>query len=229
MKLRFKVQRYQTEAVDAVVDCFTGQPCLDATGAANAEIALSPAQLLRNVRAVQRGRGLPESAALARSPAAGTPDTPNLDIEMETGTGKTYVYIKTIMELNKRYGWSKFIVVVPSVAIREGVSQVVRHHRRAFPAGVRRVSRGRSAINLRFCTELERFAADAGVQVMIINIQAFNATGKDDRRIYDVLDDLPVPPAHRRDQREPADRHHRRAAADRRGQVACGAFSPSTP
>ena len=54
-------------------------------------------------------------------PAASTPNTPNLDIEMETGTGKTYVYIKTIMELNKRYGWSKFIVVVPSVAIREGV------------------------------------------------------------------------------------------------------------
>ena len=123
MKLRFKVQRHQTEAVDAVVDCFTGQPRLDAAGGVNAEITLSPAQLLRNIRAVQRGRGLPESSALARSPAAGTPGTPNLDIEMETGTGKTYVYIKTIMELNKRYGWSKFIVVVPSVAIREGVSR----------------------------------------------------------------------------------------------------------
>ena len=85
---------------------------------------------------MQRGRGLPVSSALARSPAAAAPDTPNLDVEMETGTGKTYVYIKTIMELNKRYGWSKFIVVVPSVAIREGVPEVFRHHRRAFPAGV---------------------------------------------------------------------------------------------
>ena len=121
MQLRFKVQRFQTEAVDAVVDCFTGQPRLDAADGVNAEITVSPAQLLRNIRAVQCGRGLPASSSLARSPAAATPDTPNLDIEMETGTGKTYVYIKTIMELNKRYGWSKFIVVVPSVAIREGV------------------------------------------------------------------------------------------------------------
>lgn len=189
MKLRFKVQRYQAEAVDAVVDCFTGQPCLDAAGGVNAEIALSPAQLLRNVRAVQRGRGLPESATLARSPAAGTPDTPNLDIEMETGTGKTYVYIKTIMELNKRYGWSKFIVVVPSVAIREGVSRsfatTAEHFQVAYGSKPKSFCYKSS-----FLPELERFAADAGVQVMIINIQAFNAAGKDDRRIYDVLDAL---------------------------------------
>ncbi len=144
---------------------------------------------------------------------------------METGTGKTYVYIKTIMELNKRYGWSKFIVVVPSVAIREGVS-------RSFAATAEHFQLAYGSKPKSFCykssvlPELERFASDAGVQVMIINIQAFNAAGKDDRRIYDVLDALPVPPAHRRDQREPAGRHHRRAAADRRGQVACGAFPP---
>ena len=189
MKLRFKIQRYQTEAVDAVVDCFTGQPCLDAAGGANAEIALSPDQLLGNVRAVQRGRGLPESAALARSRAAGPPDTPNLDIEMETGTGKTYVYIKTIMELNKRYGWSKFIVVVPSVAIREGVARsfatTAEHFQLAYGSKPKSFCYKSS-----FLPELERFAADAGVQVMIINIQAFNAAGKDDRRIYDVLDAL---------------------------------------
>jgi type III restriction enzyme len=189
VQLRFKVQRYQTEAVDAVVDCFTGQPRLDAAGGANAEIALSPAQLLRNVRAVQRGRGLPESSVLARSPAAATPDTPNLDIEMETGTGKTYVYIKTIMELNKRYGWSKFIVVVPSVAIREGVSRsfatTAEHFQLAY--GSKPKSFGYKSS---FLPDLERFASDAGVQVMIINIQAFNAAGKDERRIYDVLDAL---------------------------------------
>ena len=113
-------------------------PAVDRHGRRNAEIALSPAELLANIRAVQRERGLPLSAELAQSPAAGTPGTPNLDVEMETGTGKTYVYIKTIMELNKRYGWSKFIVVVPSVAIREGVRALVRGHRRALPAGVRR-------------------------------------------------------------------------------------------
>ena len=123
MKIRFKVQRYQTEAVDAVADCFAGQPRLDGAGGANAEIVLSHARLLENIRAVQHRGGLPMSSVLASSPAAGTPGTPNLDVEMETGTGKTYVYIKTIMELNRRYGWSKFIVVVPSVAIREGVFQ----------------------------------------------------------------------------------------------------------
>jgi type III restriction enzyme len=189
VKLRFKVQRYQTEAVDAVADCFTGQPRLAADGGVNAGIALSPAQLLRNIRGVQRGRGLPESSALARSPAAATPDAPNLDIEMETGTGKTYVYIKTIMELNKRYGWSKFIVVVPSVAIREGVTRsfatTAEHFQLAY--GSKPLSFGYKSS---FLPELERFASDTGVQVMIINIQAFNAAGKDDRRIYDVLDAL---------------------------------------
>jgi type III restriction enzyme len=189
VKLRFKVQRHQTEAVGSVVDCFTGQPRLDAADGVNTEITLSPAQLLRNIRAVQCGRGLPPSSALARSPAAATPDTPNLDIEMETGTGKTYVYIKTIMELNKRYGWSKFIVVVPSVAIREGVSRsfatTAEHFQLAY--GSKPQSFGYKSSVL---PELERFASDAGVQVMIINIQAFNAAGKDDRRIYDVLDAL---------------------------------------
>ena len=187
MKLRFKVQRYQTEAVDAVVDCFAGQP--RAAGVGNAEIALGPPQLLENIRAVQRGRDLPVSPALAPSPAAGTPNTPNLDIEMETGTGKTYVYIKTIMELNKRYGWSKFIVVVPNVAVREGVLKsfaiTAEHFQLAYGSKPKSFCYRSS-----FLQEIERFSSDSDVQVMIINIQAFNAAGKDDRRIYDVLDDF---------------------------------------
>jgi type III restriction enzyme len=185
MKLRFKVQPYQTEAVDAVADCFAGQP--RATGASNAEITLSPRQLLENIRGVQRRRDLPVSSTLARSSAAATPDTPNLDVEMETGTGKTYVYIKTIMELNRRYGWSKFIVVVPSVAIREGVrksfAMTAEHFQLAYGGKPHPFCYTSSRLH-----EVERFASDAGVQVMIINIQAFNATGKDARRIYDVLD-----------------------------------------
>ena len=185
MRLRFKVQPYQAEAVDAVADCFAGQP--RATGVSNAEITLSPRQLLENIRRVQRGRGLPASSALARSPAAAAPDTPNLDVEMETGTGKTYVYIKTIMELHRRYGWSKFIVVVPSVAIREGVRKsfavTAEHFQLAYGGKLHPFCYISSRLH-----EVERFAADAGVQVMIINIQAFNATSKDDRRIYDVLD-----------------------------------------
>ena len=187
MRLRFKVQGYQTEAVAAVADCFAGQPRLAGVDGVNAEIALSPAQLLENIRAVQRDRGLPMSPALARSPAATAPNTPNLDIEMETGTGKTYVYIKTIMELNRRYGWSKFIVVVPSVAIREGVLRsfaiTAEHFQLAYGSKPKSFCYKSS-----FLPELERFASDGGVQVMIINIQAFNATSKDDRRIYDVLD-----------------------------------------
>lgn len=213
MKFQFKVQQYQTDAVDAVVDCFAGQPrdngisyridpgrrgtsaqsTLDFSGTLdsglrNAEIALSAGQLLENIRGAQRRRHLPLSKSLVSSKAA-APGTPNLDVEMETGTGKTYVYIKTIMELHKRYGWSKFIIVVPSVAIREGVKKsfdvTAEHFQRTY--GTKPRSFVYNSLQLH---ELERFSSDAGVQVMIINIQAFNATGKDNRRIYDVLDDF---------------------------------------
>ncbi|MBE1586762.1 type III restriction enzyme [Nonomuraea angiospora] len=200
--------------MDSVVDCFAGQPRDDGvsyridpgrraksvqpmldfpetpdSGLRNAEITLSPARLLENMQSVQRRRNLPLSKTLVPSKASSIPNTPNLDIEMETGTGKTYVYIKTIMELNKRYGWSKFIVVVPSVAIREGVKKsfdiTAEHFQQIYGTKARSFIYSSSQLH-----ELERFSSDAGVQVMIINIQAFNATGKDNRRIYDVLDDF---------------------------------------
>ena len=213
MKLQFKIQPYQTDAVDSVVDVFSGQlrrtgisyridpgkvtpsaaPALFETsttpdsGLRNAEIELSAAQLLANLHQVQKSRNLPLSSKVADSKAA--PGAPNLDIEMETGTGKTYVYIKTIMELNKRYGWSKFIIVVPSVAIREGVKKsfdvTAEHFQQAYGTKPRSFIYNSSQLH-----EIERFSSDPGVQVMIINIQAFNATGKDNRRIYDVLDDF---------------------------------------
>lgn len=207
MKLQFKHQQFQTDAVDAVVDCFAGQPrndgisyrmdpgvrrqqrTSDDSGFRNAEIGLSDDQLLENIRAVQSDprRNLPESMKLERSPAA--PAALNLDIEMETGTGKTYVYIKTVMELHRRYGWSKYIVVVPSVAIREGAMKTFQitgdHFQQEYGTKPRAFVYDSSRLQ-----ELETFSSDAGVQVMIINIQAFNATGKDNRRIYDVLDDF---------------------------------------
>ncbi len=213
MKLQFKIQPYQTEAVDAVVDVFAGQPRRSSvsyridpgevkpsaapalfeasttpdSGLRNAEIELSAAQLLANLHQVQKSRNLPLATKVADSKAA--PGAPNLDIEMETGTGKTYVYIKTIMELNKRYGWSKFVIVVPSVAIREGVKKsfdvTSEHFQQTYGTKPRSFVYNSSQLH-----ELERFSSDAGVQVMIINIQAFNATGKDNRRIYDVLDDF---------------------------------------
>ncbi len=213
MKLQFKVQQYQSDAVEAVADCFSGQPKHDGvsyridpgrhdpsgplalfdgsttpdSGLRNAEILLTTSQLLDNVHRVQRACGLPLSRTLVDSKAA--PGAPNLDIEMETGTGKTYVYIKTMLELNKRYGWSKFIVVVPSVAIREGVKKsfdvTAEHFQQAYG------TRPRPFIyNSTRLEELEGFSSNAGVQVMIINIQAFNATGRDQRRIYDELDDF---------------------------------------
>jgi type III restriction enzyme len=206
MKLQFKVQQYQTEAVDAVVDVFTGQPYADGVkyridpgietaptlledaGLRNTEIALTPPQLLTNVHRVQQARGLEPSKDL-KDPVKKSAAPINLDIEMETGTGKTYVYIKTIMELHKRYGWSKYIVVVPSIAIREGVKKsfdiTAEHFQQLYGTKPRTFIYNSSRLH-----ELERFSSDSGVQVMIINIQAFNATGKDARRIYEVLDDF---------------------------------------
>jgi len=206
MRLQFKVQQYQTEAVDAVVDVFTGQPYADGVkyridpgkdaaltlledaGLRNAEIALTARQLLTNVHGVQQVRGLELSTDL-KDPVKKSAAPLNLDIEMETGTGKTYVYTKTIMELYKRYGWSKYIVVVPSIAIREGVKKSFDitgdHFQQLYGAKPRTFVYNSSRLH-----ELERFSSDAGVQVMIINIQAFNATGKDARRIYEVLDDF---------------------------------------
>ncbi|MFP3714936.1 type III restriction-modification system endonuclease [Puerhibacterium sp. TATVAM-FAB25] len=231
MRLQFKVQQYQTDAVDAVVDVFAGQPkdsgekyTIDPgrraaprattdgssyvpiasggqgelvlggvqsklaeperadSGLRNREIVISPQQVLEQIQSVQRARSLPLSTSLAKSPAAPA-GVPNLDVEMETGTGKTYVYIKTIMELNRRYGWSKFIVVVPSVAIREGVKKsfdiTAEHFQQTYGTKPRSFVYNSSQLH-----ELERFSSDAGVQVMIINIQAFNSTGADNRRIY---------------------------------------------
>ncbi|WP_309080667.1 DEAD/DEAH box helicase family protein [Zhihengliuella sp.] len=212
MKLQFKTQQYQTEAVNAVLEVFAGQPKHDGisyridpgrqtsapgrafeysktpdSGLRNAEIALSAAQLLANIQATQTAKGLTPSYDLAISKAA--PNAPNLTVEMETGTGKTYVYIKTMMEMYRRYGWSKFIIVVPSIAIREGVKKTfdvtAEHFQQEYGTKPRCF-----IYDSRQLHELERFSSDAGVQAMIINIQAFNATGKDQRRIYDTLDDF---------------------------------------
>ncbi len=206
MKLQFKVQEYQTDAVGAVVDVFAGQPfadgvsyridpgkaarpaLLDDAGLRNAEIALTPPQLLANVHRLQQKRGLELSKDL-KDPVKKSAAPINLDVEMETGTGKTYVYIKTILELHKRYGWSKYIVVVPSIAIREGVKKsfdiTAEHFQQHYGTKPRSFIYNSSRLH-----ELERFSSDAGVQVMIINVQAFNATGKDARRIYEVLDEF---------------------------------------
>ena len=210
MKLKFKKQEYQTEAVSAVVECFAGQPPssgiqyridpgksaenpllqnqeIEISGFANEDLKIAAPQILENIQKVQRGQNLPVSDILFSDNK--TKCNINLDVEMETGTGKTYCYIKTMFELNKRYGWSKFIVVVPSIAIREGVSKSFEITAEHFLEEYGK--RAKFFIyNSKQLHNLESFSSDAGINVMIINVQAFNATGKDNRRIYEELDDF---------------------------------------
>lgn len=207
MKLKFKTQSYQTAAVQTVVDCFKGQPPASAeatsyridlgkaktgmdslfteAGFKNADLMLSDTALLDNIQQVQRQQNLPISDALVKTKVARV----NLDIEMETGTGKTYCYIKTIFEMNKQFGWSKFIIVVPSIAIREGVAKSLEITAEHFLESYQKKARF-FIYNSKQLHHLESFSSDAGINVMVINVQAFNATGKDNRRIYDALDDF---------------------------------------
>ncbi len=214
MKIKFKSQDYQTAAVEAVVDCFEGQPNTaaqvyridpgrraqmraDEDGFSNAAIA--PAvPVLENIRKVQQRQNLPLSESLTHfvdqngrtKPASYKPGAAiNLDIEMETGTGKTYCYIKSIFEMNKRYGWSKFIIMVPSIAIREGVAKSLEMTAEHFQKDYTKKARF-FIYNSKRLHELESFSSDAGINVMIINVQAFNASGADNRRIYEELDDF---------------------------------------
>lgn len=151
----------------------------------NADFTLSEIALLDNIRAVQHSQNLPVSDALVKIKVAKI----NLDIEMETGTGKTYCYIKTIFELNKQYGWSKFIIVVPSIAIREGVAKSLGITAEHFLETYHKKARF-FIYNSKQLHHLESFSSDAGINVMVINVQAFSARSADNRRIYDVLDDF---------------------------------------
>ena len=203
MKLQFKHQKFQADAAKAVVDVFVGQPYLtptyrvdqgfdthqltmkemDFTGWRNEPIVpeLNDQVVLEHLNKIQRTNQIAPSARLE--------GRYNLTIEMETGVGKTYTYIKTMYELNKHYGWSKFIVVVPSVAIREGVYKsfevTQEHFAEEYGKKVRFFIYNSSQL-----TEIDRFASDSSINVMIINSQAFNARGKDARRIYMKLDEF---------------------------------------
>jgi type III restriction enzyme len=216
MKLRFKHQKFQEEATNAVCDVFSGQPNearsflidqgvdtsttqsfdISANGWANAEIHLRESDMLKNLQTVQKTqKGIPLSRSLETLTSKvewddgrkGSVTRPVFTIEMETGTGKTYTYIKTMYELNARYGWSKFIIVVPSVAIREGVSKsfevTADHFKEDYGKKCRFFIYNSTRLN-----EVEQFANDPGINVMIINSQAFNASGKDARRIGMKLD-----------------------------------------
>ena len=202
MKLQFKHQKFQADAAKAVVDVFSGQPYLtptymmdrgygqqtvtddaDFTGWRNERIVpeLSDNSILEHLQKVQRTNQIKPSDKLE--------GRYNLTIEMETGVGKTYTYIKTMYELNKHYGWSKFIVVVPSIAIREGVYKSFQVTQEHFAEEYGKKIRF-FIYNSARLTEIDRFASDSSINVMIINSQAFNAKGKDARRIYMKLDEF---------------------------------------
>lgn len=213
MKFRFKIQQYQTDAVDSVVRVFDGQhysdgvsyirdlgeqepvmppqngqlsmfpdpqltfdDVLDDTGYKNENLRLNADELLQNIRTIQSENNIRLSDHLVRELGCCS-----LDVEMETGKGKTYVYIKTMFELNKRYGWSKFIVVVPSIAIREGVKKsfeiTTDHFMELYHKKARFFIYNSSNLN-----QLDAFSSDSGINVMIINTQAFAASLKEDGR-----------------------------------------------
>ena len=201
MKLRFKHQKFQEDAVKATCDIFTGQinsehrfladqgaddgtlfAQLEHTGFGNADISLQDAQLLKNLHEVQGLQNIARNSKIER-----LNNKPVFTVEMETGTGKTYTYIKTMYELNKQYGWCKFIVVVPSIAIREGVYKsfqtTAEHFAEDYGKKIRFFIYNSTKLN-----ELEQFSEDPNINVMIINTQAFNARGADARRIYMQLD-----------------------------------------
>ena len=207
MRLQYRHQKFQADAAKAVVDVFAGQPYLtptymmdrgsgnyqigvneerDFTGFSNQRIMpeLSDQRILEQLNKIQRANQLKPSDKLE-----GRANGYNLTIEMETGVGKTYTYIKTMFELNKHYGWSKFIVVVPSVAIREGVYKSFEMTQEHFAEEYGKKIRF-FIYNSAQLTEIDRFASDNSINVMIINSQAFNAKGKDARRIYMKLDEF---------------------------------------
>ena len=207
MKIQYRHQKFQADAAKAVVDVFAGQPYLtptymmdrgsgnyqigvneerDFTGFSNQRIVpeLSDQRILEQLNKIQRANQIKPSDKLE-----GRANGYNLTIEMETGVGKTYTYIKTMFELNKHYGWSKFIVVVPSVAIREGVYKSFEMTQEHFAEEYGKKIRF-FIYNSAQLTEIDRYASDSSINVMIINSQAFNAKGKDARRIYMKLDEF---------------------------------------
>ena len=198
MKFKFKIQQYQTDAVEQTVNVFAGQPSKtnaqyrrdlgkrkgqlafegEDTGWRNNDVELNDKQLLENIHKQQTEGNIPQSKSISKPDGLGAC---SLDIEMETGTGKTYVYIKTMFEMNKLYGWSKFIVVVPSIAIREGVyksfTMLEDHFMELYGKKARYFVYNSSNL-----TQIDSFSSDASINVMIINTQAFARDFKEESK-----------------------------------------------
>lgn len=205
MKLKFKQQQYQSDATDAVVNCFVGQTkglrkdiadrrivdkwtLLEREEIehmfSNKPLEISGEALLQNIQNIQKEGWLPVSKKLEWGN--------NLTIEMETGTGKTYVYTKTIFELNKQYGWSKFIIMVPSVAIREWVNKsleiTAEHFQELYGKKIRLFIYDTG--NKSNLVNIKNFASSSNIEVIVMNYQAFATKSKESRKIYQELDSL---------------------------------------
>ena len=204
VRLQFTHQDYQSRAVQAVVQAFDGQPLHSAAFslqqslgsvqyAADGSIAnrllIAEAQMLQNVRKVQDSNGIAPVAKLAADRAAnghedGQASTqeskqycPHFTLEMETGTGKTYTFIKTIYELNKVYGFKKFVIVVPSVAIREGTMKNLAITRAHFAQDYENVPCVPILYDSARLNDLRHFAQSDALSVLVINIDSFAKDG----------------------------------------------------
>lgn len=174
-------QQYQLDAIGSIVDLFDSQPLAQGqfemvssmaglgmrtseTGTANF-LQLDESTILKNLQTIQKRNDIPESDKL---------DGMNFSVEMETGTGKTYVYLRSIFELNKQYGFKKFIIVVPSVAIREGVQKSIELTRDHFKGLYGNEPLDCWVYDSKQVSRLRQFATSNQLQVLIINIDAFN-------------------------------------------------------
>ena len=208
MKLKFKEQQYQNDAVNSVINCFLGETKgnrrdllaryikvydegtllerkedVEVISFGNHAITLSETDIRNNIRNVQRQNDI------NYTDNAGITD---YTIEMETGTGKTFTYIQTMYELNKEYNWSKFIVMVPSIAIREGVEKSFKITEDYFQEKYHKKIRYfvYNSSNSSNIANINSYASDDSIWVMIINYQAFNAKSSANRKIYEELDEL---------------------------------------
>jgi len=195
MRLKFKQQQYQADATNAVVRVFAGQSkghrkeTISRVGLfvgeifSNKKIGIDEPRILKNVQELQKEQGIAIAKKL---------EGLNFTVEMETGTGKTYVYTKAMFELNKEYGWNKFIIMVPSIAIREGVRKsleiTAEHFQELYGKKIRFfIYDTKNKSNL---VNIKSFANTSNIEVIIMNYQAFGTKTKESRKMYQKLDEL---------------------------------------
>lgn len=186
---RFTTQQYQTDAVDSLVRVFTGQPSgqrkvlVGRQGTyveevfANRKLYISDNDIYKNVKEIQNQNGIKPAKSYGGR---------QFTIEMETGTGKTFVYTKSIFELNREYGWSKFIIMVPSVAIREGVYKSLNLTQEYFQQQYGKKLRFfiYDTKNKSNIANIKNFGNTANIEVIIMNYQAFATSNKESKKIY---------------------------------------------